>query len=300
MARMRSLKPEFWHDQEITRLPRDARLLYMAMWNLADEHSRLQGDPRYVKGQAFPYDDDLPATAVESLIDELVTAGRAVRYQVRGAVYLYLPKLAKHQRLDTEKVASRLPDPSDCEVVHNQSEKNPDESEKNPDVILPSEPSPTNTGPVDKSGYFPDESGSGANLSALSMLQVAGGREHVAGSMEHVSATPIAAQTGIALLGSTVTAQTIIGEWLEHVTKRPPGNVIGQAAKVINQMLSEGIDPDDIRRGMAAWVIKGAHPSSLPSFVNEAMNAKPRVSRRQQETDDMFARAAVRLGVTPA
>jgi hypothetical protein len=151
MARMRSLKPEFWHDQEITRLPRDARLLYMAMWNLADEHSRLQGDPRYIKGQAFPYDDDLTPDSIDAMVDMLVRLGKVERYHVRGAVYLLLPKLAKHQRLDTEKVPSRLPGPEESEP---SSEDRPHESEKNPDQ--------------------------GADESALSM-------EHVAGSMEHVA-----------------------------------------------------------------------------------------------------------------
>jgi hypothetical protein len=158
---MRSLKPEFWHDQEITRLPRDARLLYMAMWNLADEHGRLQGDPRFIKGQAFPYDDDLSATEIDALVDALRVAGKAVKYQVRGATYLYLPKLAKHQRLDSEKVPSRLPAPEDAE---SEPEPEPfsDESAKNTDL--------------------------GVNESALSML-------HVAGGMEHVSAPQAAPET---------------------------------------------------------------------------------------------------------
>lgn len=150
MARMRSVKPEFWHDQEITRLPRDARLAYIGMWNLADEHARLQGDPRFIKGQLFPYDDDMTPAAIDRLIDELATAGKAVRYMVRGAVYLYLPKLSKHQRLEPDKVASRLPSPE-------ESEGNAvDAHQSAPDT---------------------DEGARRADSSALSMLQVAGGME---------------------------------------------------------------------------------------------------------------------------
>ncbi|MCX5209719.1 hypothetical protein OG689_10535 [Kitasatospora sp. NBC_00240] len=70
-----------------------------------------------------------------------------------------------------------------------------------------------------------------------------------------------------------VTAQTLVGEWLDHVPHRPPGNVIGQASKHLKQMLDEGVDPDHIRRGLALWTSKGLHPSALPSVVNEAMNA---------------------------
>jgi hypothetical protein len=75
-----------------------------------------------------------------------------------------------------------------------------------------------------------------------------------------------------------VGADTIIGEWLERCTKRPPGSVIGRTGKQIKQLLADGIDPDDIRRGLSRWMAKGADPSSIPSFVNEAMNAAPPAS----------------------
>ncbi|MFF4090356.1 hypothetical protein ACFYY9_26270 [Streptomyces nigra] len=71
----------------------------------------------------------------------------------------------------------------------------------------------------------------------------------------------------------TISSQTIVGEWLSRVNKRPPQNVIGQTAKQIKKLLDEGIDPNDIRAGLARWMRKGAAPSSIPSFVNEAMNA---------------------------
>jgi hypothetical protein len=72
-----------------------------------------------------------------------------------------------------------------------------------------------------------------------------------------------------------VTAQTIVGEWLERVNKRPPGSVVGQASKQIKNLLDEGIDPNDIRAGLARWMRRGSAPSAIPSFVNEAMNAAP-------------------------
>lgn len=71
----------------------------------------------------------------------------------------------------------------------------------------------------------------------------------------------------------TVSAQTIVGEWLQRVNKRPPNNVIGQTSKQIKKLLDEDIDPDDIRKGLARWMAKGSAPSAIPSFVNEAMNA---------------------------
>ncbi|MDT0608796.1 hypothetical protein [Streptomyces lancefieldiae] len=73
----------------------------------------------------------------------------------------------------------------------------------------------------------------------------------------------------------TVGANVIVAEWLERVNKRPPSNVIGQTSKQIKKLLDEGIAADDIRAGLARWMRKGSAPSSIPSFVNEAMNADP-------------------------
>lgn len=73
----------------------------------------------------------------------------------------------------------------------------------------------------------------------------------------------------------TTTAQTLVGEWLDRCAKRPPGQVIGIISKQIKEMLAEGIDPDDVRRGIAAWMSKPLHPSTLASVVNEVMNAAP-------------------------
>lgn len=73
----------------------------------------------------------------------------------------------------------------------------------------------------------------------------------------------------------SVSAQTIVGEWLSRATKRPPSAVIGQASKQIKKLLDEGISADDIRAGLARWMSKGYAPSAIPSFVNEAMNASP-------------------------
>ncbi|MEV2277817.1 hypothetical protein AB0I72_19755 [Nocardiopsis sp. NPDC049922] len=116
MPRIRSVKPEYWDDRKLARsVSRDGRLLYIGLWNHADEHSRVQGDPRFIKGRVFPYDDDLDETAIAALLDELADAGRIVRYTVDGDPYLVLPTLSRHQRLEAAKVPSRLPSPADAD-----------------------------------------------------------------------------------------------------------------------------------------------------------------------------------------
>ncbi len=159
MARIRSIKPEYWADEDLAAaVSRDARLLYIGLWNLADEHARLRGDPRYVKGQLFAYDDDLTPKHVDALLDELAAAGKVQRYRSGSGAYLFLPNLAKHQRLEASKVESRLPAPPD-----------------------PSESAPMATVGADLSARDPDESTPHADESSLlygswSMEHGAGGR----------------------------------------------------------------------------------------------------------------------------
>lgn len=156
MARIRSIKPEFWDDRKLARrTSRDARLLYIALWNMADEHARLNGDPRWVRGQAFPYEDDLDDDAVAGMLGELQDATVVVAYEADGDPYLFLPKLARHQRLEPGKVASKIPAPPQL----------PDQREQ-----------PR----TDESAPRADEPAQDADTSAL--LYGAGSMEHVAGS----------------------------------------------------------------------------------------------------------------------
>lgn len=94
-----------------------------------------------------------------------------------------------------------------------------------------------------------------------------------------------------------ITAQTIVGEWLERCTDRPPSRVIGQMSREIRVLLEEDrIHPDTIRRGIALWMTKRLHPSTLASVVNEVMNAAstPQRPGPAQPNGDLFARARAR------
>lgn len=112
-------------------------------------------------------------------------------------------------------------------------------------------------------------------------LQVAGGREQVVPPPAGGADAP----------RSEATAQHLIAEYISGCAKRPPGQVLGQLGKHVATMLAEGMDPGDVRRGLASWHAKGLHPSTLPSVVHEVMNGPPGRGVRQQETEDLFARA---------
>lgn len=270
MARMRSVKPEYFADQDLAEdLPgpdgRDARLLYIALWGQADEHGRLRGDARWIKGQVYPFDDDLTPEVVDRLIDMIAASGRAVRYRVGKATYLFLPKLAEHQRLEPDKTPSRLPD-----VCDEQAE-----------LIK-----------VIQSEIFPDKSEPSAEELALararSFKHVAGSREQEAGSKSAqlplgeivpADATPPPVGAVGAAPEATAdprTAQELVGWWIDQCKTRPPGRVIGHMSKEIKNLVGEGIDPSFIQIAIAEWVTKDVSPGLLPNLVNAVMNRQPR------------------------
>ncbi|MEU0332184.1 hypothetical protein [Streptomyces sp. NPDC006193] len=101
-----------------------------------------------------------------------------------------------------------------------------------------------------------------------------------------------------------ITAQTIVSEWLDRCASRPPSRVIGQMAKEIRVLLEEDhIHPDWIRRGIALWMRKGLHPSTLPSVVNEVMNTAsptPQPGQPQPAGGTVFDRARARAAARAA
>jgi HNH endonuclease len=77
---------------------------------------------------------------------------------------------------------------------------------------------------------------------------------------------------------SPPTAQSLVGEWLDHCAVRPPGRTLGHVAKLLGEMLTEGVPAAVVRVGLANWHSaavadpNGRHPSTLPGFVHAAAN----------------------------
>lgn len=266
MARIRSVKPEFWDDRKLAkRTSRDARLLYIALWNIADEHCRMIGDPQWIKGQAFAYDDDLDAEAIARLLKELEAIGAVLPYEDDGDPYLFLPKMGKHQRLEADKVRSRLPAP--------------------PDSVQPALR-------ADEYARDADSSEPGADKSSL--LYGAGGRGQVAGGRGPRGARA-ASMIGVSLLD----------EHLAQLAARPTRDVIEDLSSRIEGQLSQGATEPEIQEALSRMRLKPhLGPGVLPSLVNEVRQqradpslAPSRASPANTEsTGTQRARAAVQAG----
>lgn len=112
MARIRTIKPEFWTDDLIGSLSREQRLLFIASWNLADDEGLLRWSAPFLKGAVFPFDDDISVKAVDTMMTALVSAGVLFSY-VGGRsqqALAYIVNFHKHQKINRPS-PSRLPPP---------------------------------------------------------------------------------------------------------------------------------------------------------------------------------------------
>lgn len=93
MARIRTIKPDFWTDEKIVELDFAARLFFVGSWNFADDNGNLQRSAKKLKMQIFPAD----AIDCEPVIQSLLTHGLLSEYEVNGEKFLHINGFRKHQ-----------------------------------------------------------------------------------------------------------------------------------------------------------------------------------------------------------
>jgi len=105
MARIRTIKPEFWSDGAIIECSTNARLLFVGTWTFSDDAGNLDRSAKQLKAQVFPADN----FDCEPLIQELIAHGLLVEYSSNEKKYLHIQSFTKHQRVDR-------PGPARCPI----------------------------------------------------------------------------------------------------------------------------------------------------------------------------------------
>ncbi|WP_428659115.1 hypothetical protein [Reyranella sp.] len=104
MARIRTIKPEFFTSDDICALSPLARLLYIGLWCEADREGRLMWAPRGFKRRFLPDDD----CDIDALCREL-TDRTLVRLYGDGLAFI--PTFSTHQHVNPREAASKLAPP---------------------------------------------------------------------------------------------------------------------------------------------------------------------------------------------
>jgi len=113
VARIRTVKPEFWTDEKIVELPFEARLFFIGSWNFADDNGNLERSSKKLKMQIFPAD----VIDCEPIIQSLITHGLLREYAVNGKSYLHVCGFSKHQVIN-RKSKHGLPQPNNSRSTH--------------------------------------------------------------------------------------------------------------------------------------------------------------------------------------
>lgn len=98
MARIRTIKPEFFEDEGLAKLPPHDRLMFIGTWLLADKNGVLEYRPDWIKAKIFPYEHG-ETTDVSLVLPRLVSGRYLVHYEVDGKEYLAVRNFGKHQRI---------------------------------------------------------------------------------------------------------------------------------------------------------------------------------------------------------
>jgi len=127
MARIRTIKPDFWTSEQIVECSRDARLMFIGMWNFADDGGVLPSSPKGIKMKIFPGEDDIDSATIRRMLDELSSNGLIVEYERDEKRYIKIEGW-QHQRIDRPNF--RYPQPNSTSNRRVIDERSPPEGKR--------------------------------------------------------------------------------------------------------------------------------------------------------------------------
>lgn len=117
MARIRTIKPEFWSSPGVTEMNPWARLAFIAMWNWADDFGRGTYEPRELMGFIFPREDDMTVKEFRQHVGEIHLHVGVMFYTVDGRPYFEIGTWKKHQKTDPRLKQSKYPGPDEGVLI---------------------------------------------------------------------------------------------------------------------------------------------------------------------------------------
>jgi hypothetical protein len=117
MARIRTIKPEFFRHEGLFEAERDEalplRVAFAGLWSAADREGRFRWSPRALKLDCLPYDE----VDFSRVLDALWTRGFIVKYTVENILYGAIPSWHTHQAVNNRERASDLPSPNENNIL---------------------------------------------------------------------------------------------------------------------------------------------------------------------------------------
>lgn len=93
------IKPKFWDDAKIAKISRDARLVYIGMWNFCDDLGVIRANSVWIKSKIFPF-DQMQIQQFDKICQEILRNGFISLFSYRDEKFYYLPKFSLHQKIN--------------------------------------------------------------------------------------------------------------------------------------------------------------------------------------------------------
>jgi hypothetical protein len=99
MARIRTIKPEFWTDEDLCSISEASHMFAAALLNQADDEGYFNANPLLLKSQIYPLRD--PSLNIQCMLTELSNIGYLEVYDSIGRkVYGKILNFLKHQKVN--------------------------------------------------------------------------------------------------------------------------------------------------------------------------------------------------------
>ena len=117
MARIRTIKPEFFSHWALYEAERDTglplRVAFAGLWTQADREGRFRWVPQQLKLGCLPYDD----LDFSRVLHALTTRGFIVHYRVNDTDFGAIPGFTRHQVINNRESPSTLPEPNEINTL---------------------------------------------------------------------------------------------------------------------------------------------------------------------------------------
>jgi hypothetical protein len=238
MARIRSVKPELRTSLTAADWPREVRYFWVLLWGYLDDHGYGQDEPRIIKGDCFPMDDDLTAGDIDKWLDLIAGAGALCRFRgPDGRRYLHAPKWSEHQRPQHPALPKFPACHSSHETLMNGSHETV--------MSVSGDSHETISGTIPGSGIPAGHPGSGESHESLTL-------EGVSSRGGEVGVARAGAREPRSRLGATILGNAILDEHSRLVKPSLPRDVRRRTGEAIEELLDDPeIQPDEIRMGLA-------------------------------------------------
>lgn len=110
MARIRSIKPEFFRHEELYDAEKETgfplRVAFAGLFTVADREGRFRWKPKTLKFDVLPWDD----VDMNAVLIALIKYGFIKHYVVDGKAYGWIPSFRDHQVINNKEGKSVLPE----------------------------------------------------------------------------------------------------------------------------------------------------------------------------------------------